>query len=224
MTDQFCDEGPSRLFFAIRPDSDTSRPATPRSELPPLFITSRDHRRLRALVDASRHKANASVVRFLVAELDRAAIYRPDMIPPGVVTMNSRVFFRPDLNCPLESRTLVYEDDYAVLGGTVSVLTPLGSALIGLREHSAMPYVSLDGTRRMLVVERVAYQPEGEGRLMRAPYRYWPKAHRDHKDVDRQQPNPGRDDSDRTVVPLRPRPQPRPAAPDDDDPGPGRAA
>ncbi len=194
--------------------------------LPPVMITSNDARRLRAMLSGARGRADAAVLRFLSRELDRAIVCQPDIVPPNVVTMNSRIFFRRHSGQPVLSRTLVYDDDYAVVGGTLSVFTPLGAALLGLRDGSQMPYVSREGVRYVAVVERVAYQPEGEGRLQRAPYRYWPQASlSDNRRQNVPAPPPDRDD--RTVVPLRPRVQPRPqpaTPPDDDDPGPNNAA
>jgi regulator of nucleoside diphosphate kinase len=184
--------------------------------LPPVLVTSGDARRLRAMLSGTPAGTDASVIRFLTRELDRAVVCQPDIVPSDVVTMNSRVFFRRNVGQPIESRTLVYDEDYAVPGATLSVFTPLGAALLGLRDGSRMPYVSREGIRYVAVVERVAYQPEGEGRLQRAPYRYWPQsAERDGAPA-----GTGR------VVALRPRPQQHPhaPAPADDDSGPNDAA
>jgi hypothetical protein len=48
------------------------------------------------------------------------------------------------------------------MGATISILTPLGIAALGLRVGSKMPYVTRDGARLTLSVERIAYQPESE--------------------------------------------------------------
>lgn len=226
MTDHRYDEGPTGIPARHMPDAGrVVGIGVDRPKLPALFITSRDHRRLRPLLAAARDSVDPAVLRFLARELDRASVCEPDMVPPDVVTMNSRVFFRPHLNRPLESRTLVYDDEQSVVGGGIPILTPLGVALLGVREHDKMPYVSIEGSCSVLVVERVAYQPEGEGRLLRAPYRYWPKTHRASDRADRNRPLPDEGDENRTVVPLRPRPTPRPIVPDeDDDPDPNRAA
>lgn len=196
------------------------------ADLPPVMVTSNDARRLRAMLSRRRDRIDDAVLRFLSSELDRAIVCQPDIMPPNVVTMNSRVFFRRHFGQPVLSRTLVYDEDYAVVGGTLSVFTPLGAALLGLRDGSRMPYVSREGIRYVAVVERVAYQPEGEGRLQRAPYRYWPSASlSDERKENAPSPSPGKED--RRVVPLRPRVQPRPRPPippPDDDPGPNNAA
>ena len=163
----------------LRPDFD---------DLPPVLLTSNDLRRLRALIMRARHETDDSVLQFLVRELDRAVVCQPDLIPADVVTMNSRVFFRRHIGQPVESRTLVYDGNYAVLGGAIPILTPLGVALLGLRDGSQMPYLSLQGVRYIARVERVAYQPEGDGRLLRAPWRYWPRPKVAGSDAERASP------------------------------------
>lgn len=143
----------------------------------------------------------------LERELSRAVICAEDEIPADVVTMNSRALFRADLGAEPQSRTLIYDDGHSILGGTVSVMTATGTALLGLREGSRMPYANIDGERRVLVLERVAYQPESNGRAGADPFRPWPKP-----------PEPSG-----TVVPLPLRPKPlRPGKPTDD-PGPDAA-
>lgn len=207
-----------------RPSTGAGRaPGAP--ELPPIVITSRDYRRLRSLLAMSGDRVDKGVLRFLARELDRAVVTPPEAISPDVVTMNSRVRFRRHSGLQLESRALVYEDEYAVFGGTVPVLTPLGVALLGLRAGSAMPYASHDGMRWLLSVEEVAYQPEAQGRHLRTTHRHWPGSSADRRQTDRNAPGPDREDDHRRVVPLRPKPKPRPVAPgQDDDPDPNRAA
>jgi hypothetical protein len=142
--------------------------------------------------------------------------------------MNSRVFFRRHIGQPIESRTLVYDGDHAVLGGAIPILAPLGVALLGLRDGSEMPYLSLQGVRYIARVERVAYQPEGDGRLLRAPWRYWPRPKVAGSDVERATPALRTKEGESVVIPLRPKSQrqPRPPRPTDDgeDPGPNSAA
>jgi regulator of nucleoside diphosphate kinase len=197
-------------------------------DLPPVLLTSNDLRRLRALVTQARHETDESVLHFLVRELDRAVVCQPELIPADVVTMNSRVFFRRHIGQPIESRTLVYDGDHAVLGGAIPILAPLGVALLGLRDGSEMPYLSLQGVRYIARVERVAYQPEGDGRLLRAPWRYWPRPKVAGSDAERATPALRPKEGESVVIPLRPKSQrqPRPPRPTDDgeDPGPNSAA
>jgi len=193
------------------------------SDLPPLLITCHDHDRLRSLIDRSRDHVDEAILRFLSDELDRATICRPGVIPADVVTMNSRVFFRRHITHPVESGTLVYDETHWAVGTAIPVLSPLGAALLGLRAGSAMAYTAREGMRWIATVERVAYQPEAEGRFLRAPYRYWPRPSATDDQEKRRAPDDDRDE--RRGIPLRPRPIRNPNLPDgDDDPGPNRAA
>jgi regulator of nucleoside diphosphate kinase len=197
-------------------------------DLPPVLLTSNDLRRLRALVTQARHETDASVLHFLVRELDRAVVCQPDLIPADIVTMNSRVFLRRHIGQPVESRTLVYDGNHAAIGGAIPILTPLGVALLGLRNGGEMPYLSLDGARHIARVERVAYQPENDGRLLRPPWRYWPRPKVAGADVERAVPGLPRKETESAVIPLRPKSQRQPRPPraidDGEDPGPNTAA
>lgn len=189
--------------------------------LPPIFITHSDYRRLRSLAAASHGRVDGAVLDRLAHELGRAVVCGPDMVPSDVVTMNSRFFYRRHVDQPLESRTLVYDEDHSSFGATISILSPLGVALLGLREGSRMPYASLDGTRAIVALERIAYQPEGEGRLERVPYRYWPRRGADGAGVGRE-PTGSAGVKGGTIVPLRRRPALLPGG--NDDSGPDSAA
>jgi regulator of nucleoside diphosphate kinase len=144
--------------------------------LPTVYVTARDRSRLQLLL-AARHRFIPDPVRAdLRRELVRAVVCDENDIPGDVVTMNSRALFRADPGGELQSRTLIYDEDHSSVGGTISVVTAAGAALLGLREGSRMPYVTRDGERRVLVLERVAYQPEAQSRVTRGPYRRWPNA------------------------------------------------
>ena len=144
--------------------------------LPPIYVTARDRGRLHTLLAARQRFIPDSVRADLWRELGRAIVCTENDLPGDVVTMNSRALYRPDPGAELQSRTLIYDEDHSSVGGTVSVVTATGAALLGLRAGSRMPYVTRDGERRMLVLEQVAYQPEAHGRVGRDPHRRWPAA------------------------------------------------
>ena len=149
---------------------------TSSNRLPPIYVTARDRNRLHALL-ATRSRFIPDTVRAeLWRELARAIVCSEHDIPGDVVTMNSRALFRADPSGEVQSRTLIYDEDHSSIGGTVSVVTATGAALLGLRAGSRMPYVTRDGERRMLVLEDVVYQPEAQGRTGSDPYRRWPSA------------------------------------------------
>lgn len=98
----------------------------------------------------------------LDSELERALLVRPSEIPPNVVTMNSEVVYEE-----LETRTrrtvrIVYPGDADAARGCISVLAPIGSALLGLRVGQAIIWRLPGGWRRILLLE-IRYQPESAG-------------------------------------------------------------
>ncbi len=124
---------------------------------PTIFISEEDFDRLDRLA-ASGQSAHLPVADFLAAELDRAVVRRADEIAPDIVTMNARITFRIGDEPEAQTRTLVYPEDYSVGGSDadcLSVMTPLGAALIGLRAGDHIGYETVDGTRRRVTVEAV---------------------------------------------------------------------
>jgi regulator of nucleoside diphosphate kinase len=119
------------------------------------MITKMDERRLRAL--ARRHERYKAVAA-LEAELTRATIVAPESVPPDVVTMNSRVVYSDSSGTSFEVR-LVYPTD-ASGEGDISVLTALGTALLGVRAGEEAACLIGEGPVR---VSRVLYQPERAG-------------------------------------------------------------
>jgi regulator of nucleoside diphosphate kinase len=209
MTDHPNDEGPRTVVPTALPlVCRAACAAGPLADLP-VLITTRDYRRLRSLLSDPREAPDGAVLKFLAQRLGRAAVRQPNAVPSEAVTMNSRVRFRPKLGQPSEARTLVFDEEYSTVGKAVSILSPLGIALLGLRAGNTMSYVAL-------AIGNVAYQPEREGRLLRAAQRLWPAGQRDRGGKERWPAPADTDNGRRTVVPHPPTPVPRPAAPDDD--------
>ena len=129
-----------------------------------IYITEFDMRRLRALIgDAKRlaPRGNEYLER-LEAELARCILVAPADVPPDVVTMNSRVRL-VDLDTNEEMvYTLVFPDDADRAKSKISVLAPIGTAMLGYRVGDTFEWQVPDGTRR-LQVKKVLYQPEAAG-------------------------------------------------------------
>ena len=137
--------------------------AQPTSGLPPsLIVSSRDLARLEALLDSpvlSRHPAALA----LIDELNRAEVRPPEQVPADVVTMHSQVECEDIASGERHVLTLVYPNEADVERGRVSVLAPVGSALIGLSVGQSIDWEAPGGRSLKLKVMTVRYQPEAAG-------------------------------------------------------------
>ena len=128
-----------------------------------IYITEFDMERLRTLVDeAKRVNRHNQYLDSLDVELSRAQVVAPTEVPADVVTMNSKVSL-VDLDTNEEMVvTLVFPQDADVAESKVSVLAPVGTAMLGYRVGDTFSWPVPDGVRR-LRVEKILYQPEASG-------------------------------------------------------------
>lgn len=133
---------------------------------PNIVISSLDADRLERLLD-SFGKDSFPGRAELQAELDRAEVVDPADVPPDVVTMNSTVRFRVLSTNEEFQYTLVYPRDLDGSEGKISVLAPVGSALLGLKEQDEIEWPAPGGKTIAVRIEEVTYQPERAGELHR---------------------------------------------------------
>ena len=137
-----------------------SRATSPTDNQPDIKITKWDLGRLDHLLSQHAITWSWKAVEFLVRELMRANILDDSEIPSGIVTMRSRVVFRDDGNELDQVVTLAYPGEREYFDDALSVLTPVGAALIGLSEGQSIRYPAPDGRWKMLTVLKVLSQPE----------------------------------------------------------------
>jgi regulator of nucleoside diphosphate kinase len=135
------------------------------STLQQITVTWFDHDRLYRLVERIRREGSElSGADTLEEELDRALIVEPKKVPATVVTMNSE-FEVADLDTGQAMRlTLVFPGGAAPRTGRISVLAPLGLALLGAQVGQEIDW-PMPGGKRRLRVEHIIFQPEAEGRF-----------------------------------------------------------
>ncbi|UVJ44183.1 nucleoside diphosphate kinase regulator [Pseudomonas sp. LS1212] len=132
---------------------------------PSLTLTRLDVQRLERLIGSLDESAPG--VKALQAELDRAEkVVGHDEVPPGVVTMNSRVHCREESSGKDYHLTLVYPQD-AGGEGKVSILAPIGCALLGLSVGEQIDWPAPGGKTLKLTLIEVEYQPEAAGEYHR---------------------------------------------------------
>ena len=127
-------------------------------------MTSQDLDRLQALLDTLPEDSPGK--DDLQKELDRAEVVPPQQIPDDVVTMNSKVLFSVDSGGEF-CLTLVYPKDIDGSADRISVLAPVGSALLGLSTGERIEWPRPGGGMMKLQIKELVYQPEREGELYR---------------------------------------------------------
>lgn len=131
--------------------------------LPEIYVTETDLDRLSSIIDGL---ADDHVVgRQLDAELERAHIVESEEIPPDVVTMNSRVEIEDVDTGERHVVQLVYPAAANFEAGRLSILAPVGAALLGLREGQSIEWPVRGGGTKSMRVVAVEWQPEAAGEL-----------------------------------------------------------
>lgn len=130
-----------------------------------ISITAVDQERLLKLINKEREfgsAKNKEYLKDLEQELNNADVVPSEKIPSDAITMNSKVMLK-DLETAEETiYTLVYPEDADLLEDKISVLAPVGTAILGYREGDIIDWKVPDGVVQ-LKVERILYQPEAAG-------------------------------------------------------------
>lgn len=129
-----------------------------------IYITKLDYERLTDLIKQykSRHIEAHKHLEQLEMELNRARIVAPGKIAPDVITMNSTSRLKDTDTQEIFEYRLVYPQDADPENGRISVLAPVGTALLGFRVGDDIHW-DVPAGQRHLHVEEVLYQPEAMG-------------------------------------------------------------
>ena len=131
-----------------------------------IVVTQFDFDRLEKLVYRLRTKEQQPrLADALEDELENAEIVDPRQMPPNVVTMNSEALVRDLATDEVERIRVVFPGAAAPSKGAISVLAPLGLALLGTRSGDEVKWDVPGGGDRKLRVEGITYQPEASGRF-----------------------------------------------------------
>ncbi|MFP5406130.1 MAG: nucleoside diphosphate kinase regulator [Gammaproteobacteria bacterium] len=133
---------------------------------PGIILSSLDYDRLESLLDSLPDQAFPGK-KGLQAELDRAEVVEPRDVPPGVVTMNSTVRFALEDTGEEFSLTLVYPRDADGKSDRISVLAPVGSALLGLSTGEHIEWPGPGGKSIRVRIVEIVFQPERAGEFHR---------------------------------------------------------
>jgi regulator of nucleoside diphosphate kinase len=132
-----------------------------------ITITNFDMRRLRDLLsDREQNGLSDTFVQSLEKELNRAVLVPPKQVPPDVVTMNSMVRIEDCDTGEQMVYTLVFPQESKMEENKISVLAPIGTAMLGYRVGDVFEWDVPTGKRRLRIRE-VLYQPEAAGHFHR---------------------------------------------------------
>ena len=129
-----------------------------------IYVTHDDLKQLKELIQAQMQATSRDrdALGMLRGELDRAHTVEPTAIPPVVVTMNSRVRLTDIESNETLVYTVVFPSEANVADHKISVLAPIGTALLGYRVGDTVEWPVPSGMRRFRI-DRILYQPEAAG-------------------------------------------------------------
>jgi regulator of nucleoside diphosphate kinase len=132
-----------------------------------IFITHHDLKRLRKLIAdiTDENQAGSFSIQELARELGRGIVVSPKDVPENVITMNSRVLLRDVESEKNMTYWLVFPDKVDAVKNPVSILSPLGTAMIGYKVGDVFTWESPDGVKQMEVLD-ILYQPERVGNFV----------------------------------------------------------
>ena len=129
-----------------------------------IYITEFDKMRLEELIDVAAEFGDHARkdLEFLAGELDRVEIVPSKDIPADVVTMNSKIVLRDLDTAETMTYVLVFPRNANISAGTISILAPVGTAILGYAKGDTVEWSVPSGLRR-LRIEEIVYQPEAAG-------------------------------------------------------------
>ncbi|WP_257452707.1 nucleoside diphosphate kinase regulator [Archangium lipolyticum] len=128
-----------------------------------IIVTETDLERLQRVIEQHSGGRNAELAEMLEQELARAEVKSAQDVPPDVVTMNSTVVFEDEETGSIRRVTLCYPQDARSDEGRISIIAPIGSALLGLSVGQSIKWPVPGGRTRTLRIVAVPYQPEAAG-------------------------------------------------------------
>jgi regulator of nucleoside diphosphate kinase len=133
------------------------------SNIPIRTLTELDHIRLQNLIRRHAVALAADATDSLGSIIDNADLVSPEEIPGDTVTMNSRVVIADCASGTQSTLTLCYPQDAEPAKGRISVLSPIGTGLLGLRVGAVARWHGPDGLTASAQLQAIQFQPEASG-------------------------------------------------------------
>jgi len=129
-----------------------------------IYITDSDVKRLKGLIKTARefHTEDEIYLKELEKELDRSKVVDSKKIPKDIITMNTKVFIKDLDSNEEEVYWLVFPTNADPNQNKISILTPIGTALLGYKTGDTIKW-EVPGGIRKLEIKKLLYQPEAAG-------------------------------------------------------------
>jgi regulator of nucleoside diphosphate kinase len=136
-------------------ESENTMSKSKASRRPPIHMIEAEADALADLAMAAQDRL-PQVSELLLTEIGRANVHAANRVPRDVVIMHAHVEFVDEASGKNYSYQLVYPRDADIAAGKISILTPVGAGLIGLREGQSILWPDRDGHERRLKITRVS--------------------------------------------------------------------
>jgi regulator of nucleoside diphosphate kinase len=127
-----------------------------------IFVTDYDKKRLLFLIKSNTDRSRDAYIKELEKEVTRATVVTAQEIPANVVTMNSKITFEFLDSHETMICQLVFPEDADFDKGRISILAPIGTALLGYRVGDRIAWKVPSGTTEVKI-KKILYQPEAAG-------------------------------------------------------------
>ena len=131
---------------------------------PSIFLTTKDVEKLRDLIREAFHTEyrGSDYLKQLAGEIEKASVVRSDQIPSDVITLNSTARIADQETNEEMIYSLVFPEDADTSQGKISILAPIGTAMLGYKVGDTFEW-DTPGGKRVIRVEEILYQPEASG-------------------------------------------------------------
>jgi regulator of nucleoside diphosphate kinase len=131
---------------------------------PSIFLTTKDVEKLRDLIREAFHTEyrGSDYLKQLAGEIEKASVVEPNQIPSDVITLNSTARLIDRATKEEMVYTLVFPEDADSSQGKISILAPIGTAMLGYKVGDTFEW-DTPGGKRIIHVKEILYQPEASG-------------------------------------------------------------
>ena len=131
---------------------------------PSIVITTKDVEKLRDLIREAYHTEyrGSDYLKKLAEEIQKASVVQPDQIPSDVITLNSTARLVDRETKEEMVYSIVFPEDADTSQGKISILAPIGTAMLGYKAGDTFEW-DTPGGKRIIRVKEIVYQPEAAG-------------------------------------------------------------